>query len=51
MPHEGTGEGIVYSTRPLSYRGTMIENFSIRFENGKVTEVKAQRARMRSRRS
>ena len=42
-PMKGQAEGIVYSTRPLSYRGTMIENFSIRFENGKVTEVKAQK--------
>lgn len=42
-PMKGQAEGIVYSTRPLSYRGTMIENFSIRFENGRVTEVKAQK--------
>ena len=37
-PMKGQAEGIVYSTRPLSYRGTMIENFSIRFENGRVGE-------------
>ena len=42
-PMKGEAEGIVYSTRPLSYRGVMIENFSIRFENGKVTEVKAEK--------
>ena len=42
-PMKGQAEGIVYSTRPLSYRGTMIENFSIRFENGVVTEVKAEK--------
>ena len=42
-PMTGQAEGIVYSTRPLSYRGTMIENFSIRFENGRVTEVKAEK--------
>ena len=35
--------GIVYSTKPLSYRGVMIENFSIRFENGKVCEVHAEK--------
>ena len=40
---KGQAEGIVYSTRPLSYRGTMIENYSIRFENGVVTEVKAEK--------
>ena len=42
-PMKGKAEGIVYSTRPLSYRGVMIENFSIRFENGKVTEVHAEK--------
>ena len=42
-PMKGQAEGIVYSTRPLSYRGTMIENFSIRFENGAVAEVKAEK--------
>ena len=42
-PMKGQAEGIVYSTRPLSYRGTMIENFSIRFENGKVSEVHAEK--------
>ena len=42
-PMKGKAEGIVYSTRPLSYRGVMIENFSIRFENGRVTEVHAEK--------
>lgn len=42
-PMKGQAEGVVYSTRPLSYRGTMIENFSIRFENGVVTEVHAEK--------
>lgn len=42
-PMKGKAEGIVYSTRPLSYRGVMIENFSIRFENGKVVEVHAEK--------
>ncbi len=42
-PMKGKAEGIVYSTRPLSYRGTMIENFSVRFENGRVCEVKAEK--------
>jgi predicted NBD/HSP70 family sugar kinase len=39
----GSAEGIVYSTKPLSYMGELIENFSLRFENGKVTEVKAEK--------
>ena len=42
-PMKGDAEGIVYSTRPLSYRGSLIENFSIRFEKGRVTEVKAEK--------
>ena len=42
-PMKGDAEGIVYSTRPLSYRGVMIENFSIRFKDGKVSEVKAEK--------
>lgn len=42
-PMKGEAEGVVYSTRPLSYRGTMIENFSLRFENGRVSEVRAEK--------
>lgn len=41
-PMKGQAEGIVYSTKPLSYQGQMIDNFSIRFENGKAAEVHAQ---------
>ncbi len=42
-PKAGEAEGIVYSTKPLSYQGELIENFSIRFEGGKVVEVKAEK--------
>ena len=42
-PKAGVAEGIVYSTKPLSYQGELIEDFSVRFENGKVTEVKAKK--------
>ena len=42
-PMRGKAEGIVYATKPLSYQGQLIENFSIRFENGKAVEVKAER--------
>ena len=42
-PKAGEAEGIVYSTKPLSYQGELIENFSVRFENGKVVEVKAEK--------
>ena len=41
-PKAGAAEGIVYSTKPLSYMGELIDNFSMRFENGKVVEVKAE---------
>lgn len=40
-PKRGQADGIVYATKPLSYRGQLIEDFSIRFENGKAVEVKA----------
>ena len=42
-PKAGVAEGIVYSAKPLSYQGELIENFSIRFEGGKVVEVKAEK--------
>ena len=42
-PKRGVAEGIVHSTKPLSYKGQIIENFSIRFENGKAVEVHAEK--------
>ncbi len=42
-PMRGQAEGIVYATKPLSYRGQLIDNFSVRFENGKAVEVKAEK--------
>ncbi|MBQ3639452.1 MAG: aminopeptidase [Clostridia bacterium] len=42
-PRKGRADGIVYSSKPLSYQGELIENFSVRFENGKVVEVKAEK--------
>ncbi|MBR4017238.1 MAG: aminopeptidase [Oscillospiraceae bacterium] len=41
-PKRGEAEGIVYATKPLSYQGQLIDNFSVRFENGKAVEVKAE---------
>ena len=41
-PKRGEAEGIVYSTKPLSYRGQLIDKFSVRFEGGKAVEVKAE---------
>lgn len=42
-PKKGVAEGIVYSTKPLSYRGELIEGFSLRFHEGRVVEVHAQK--------
>ena len=42
-PMKNRADGIVYATKPLSYNGQLIENFSIRFEGGKAVEVKAEK--------
>lgn len=42
-PVKGKAEGIVYATKPLSYRGELIENFSVTFKEGKAVEVKAEK--------
>lgn len=42
-PMRGKAEGIVYATKPLSYNGQLIENFWVRFENGKAVEVHAEK--------
>ena len=42
-PMRGQAEGIVYATKPLSYNGELIENFSVRFESGKAVEVHAEK--------
>ncbi len=43
MPHKDRVDGIVRSSKPLSYGGTMIEGFSLRFAEGSVVEVQADR--------
>ena len=42
-PKAGSCEGIVYSSKPLSYNGQLIEEFSVRFEKGRAVEVKARK--------
>lgn len=42
-PRRGLAEGVVYSTKPLSYQGQLIENFHLRFADGKVTEAAAEK--------
>ena len=41
-PMKGQAEGIVYSTKPLSYQGQLIDNFWIKFENGKAVDSGAE---------
>ena len=41
-PKRGEAEGIVYSTKPLSYEGQLIDNFWLRFENGKAVDCGAE---------
>jgi aminopeptidase len=43
MPHKDRVNGTVRSTKPLSYGGTLIEGFSLRFVDGRVVEVNADR--------
>jgi aminopeptidase len=43
MAHKDRVDGTVRSTKPLSYGGTLIEDFSLRFEAGRVVEMHAAR--------
>ena len=42
-PMAGKCEGKLVSTKPLSYNGELIEDFSITFKDGKVSEVHARK--------
>lgn len=42
-PRKGDADGIVYSSRPLSYGGQLIDKFWIRFEGGKAVDVGAEK--------
>lgn len=44
-PHSQKVDGVVYSTKPLSYQGNLIENIMMRFEAGKVIEAKASKGK------
>ena len=41
-PDTTTANGIVYATKPLLYNNEKIENFYLRFENGKIIDFDAQ---------
>lgn len=42
-PIKGKAEGIVYASKPLSYQGQLIENFSITFKDGKAVDCHAEK--------
>jgi aminopeptidase len=43
IPHKDLVDGTVRSSKPLSYGGTLIEDFTLRFAEGRVIEVQAAR--------
>ena len=43
LPDRHRADGIVTSTFPLSYGGSLIEDFSVKFENGKIVKVTAKK--------
>lgn len=42
LPDREGVDGIVYSTKPLNYNGNLIDEFYLKFENGKVVEFDAK---------
>lgn len=42
-PYAGRCEGTLVASKPLSYNGEIIDNFSVTFTNGKVSKVTAQK--------
>lgn len=42
-PDKNVADGVVVSTKPLSYQGQIIDNFKIWFENGKAVKVYAEK--------
>jgi aminopeptidase len=43
MPHKDLVDGTITASKPLSYGGTLIEGFSLRFAEGRVVNVTARR--------
>jgi aminopeptidase len=41
MPHKDKTEGVVTATKPLSYGGVLIEDFSLTFADGRVVKASA----------
>ncbi|MCI5779743.1 MAG: aminopeptidase [Lentisphaeria bacterium] len=42
-PRRGVAEGLLVASKPLSYQGSLIEDFSVRFAGGRAVEVRAAR--------
>jgi aminopeptidase len=42
-PHKDRADGTVRASKPLSYQGTMIEGIEVRFEKGRIVQVRATR--------
>ena len=40
-PHKDRVDGVVRSTKPLSYQGTLIDGIEVRFERGAIVEARA----------
>lgn len=45
MPKKDGVNGIVYSTKPLAYNGNVIDEFYLKFENGKVVDFDAKKGK------
>jgi aminopeptidase len=43
LPDRNRADGVVTATFPLSYAGTLIEDFQVMFENGRITRVAAKK--------
>ncbi|MCY8997076.1 aminopeptidase [Bacillus inaquosorum] len=43
LPQKDGIDGVVSSTKPLSYGGNIIENFTLTFENGRIVDIKAEK--------
>jgi aminopeptidase len=41
-PHLARVDGVVRSTKPLSYQGTLIQDIAVRFEGGRIVESSAR---------
>jgi len=42
-PHKDRADGTVTATKPLSHLGTMIEGIQVRFEKGRIVDLKASK--------